>query len=58
MSKILDGVLIVNEIVGYAKTEDIKVDFEKAFDCINWALEVNGAIGFMNVLVRLLPPSS
>lgn len=40
--QILDGVLIANEIVNYAKSEDIKllifkVDFEKAFDCLNWS---------------------
>ncbi|GKB20543.1 cysteine-rich receptor-like protein kinase [Tanacetum coccineum] len=37
-----DGCLIANEIVNYAKSEDsrlmlFKVDFEKAFDSVNWA---------------------
>lgn len=39
--QILDGVLIANEIVRYAKKEKInlllfKVDFVKAFDSVNW----------------------
>ncbi|GKE26600.1 putative RNA-directed DNA polymerase, partial [Tanacetum coccineum] len=40
--QILDGCLIANEIVNYAKSEDsrlllFKVDFEKAFDSVNWS---------------------
>nr|GEY06240.1 cysteine-rich receptor-like protein kinase [Tanacetum cinerariifolium] len=39
--QILDGVLIANELVNYAKRENIKmllfkIDFEKAFDNVNW----------------------
>ncbi|GJX43860.1 putative RNA-directed DNA polymerase, partial [Tanacetum coccineum] len=39
--QILDGNLIANEIVNYAKKEKLKlllfkVDFEKAFDSVNW----------------------
>ncbi|GKB97469.1 cysteine-rich receptor-like protein kinase [Tanacetum coccineum] len=39
--QILDGIMVANEIVNYAKKEGInllllKVDFEKAFDSINW----------------------
>ncbi|GJU47055.1 putative RNA-directed DNA polymerase [Tanacetum coccineum] len=39
--KILDGCLIANEIINFAKSEKInmllfKVDFEKAFDNVNW----------------------
>ncbi|GJY88753.1 putative RNA-directed DNA polymerase [Tanacetum coccineum] len=50
--KILDGVLIANEIVSYAKKVCMKllfkVDFEKAFDCINWRflLDIMMPIGF------------
>ncbi|GJZ74574.1 reverse transcriptase domain, reverse transcriptase zinc-binding domain protein [Tanacetum coccineum] len=43
--QILDGVLIANEIVNYAKKSGMKfllfkVDFEKAFDCVNWSISV------------------
>ncbi|GKD61379.1 RNA-directed DNA polymerase, eukaryota, reverse transcriptase zinc-binding domain protein, partial [Tanacetum coccineum] len=39
--QILDGCLIANEIINFAKSEKInmllfKVDFEKAFDSVNW----------------------
>jgi hypothetical protein len=39
--QILDGCMIANEIVNFAKSEGIKmlifkVDFEKAFDSVNW----------------------
>ncbi|GKF68936.1 cysteine-rich receptor-like protein kinase, partial [Tanacetum coccineum] len=39
--QILDGCLIANEIIHMAKIEKqnlllFKVDFEKAFDCVNW----------------------
>ncbi|GJX12723.1 putative RNA-directed DNA polymerase [Tanacetum coccineum] len=39
--QILDGTLVANEIVNFAKNEGIsllhfKVDFEKAFDSVNW----------------------
>src|SRR3954467_269510 len=38
---ILDGVLVVNEIIDMAKREKrscliLKVDYEKAYDCVNW----------------------
>lgn len=37
---ILDGVLIANEVVDFKKSKKksliFKVDFEKAYDCINW----------------------
>lgn len=38
---ILDGVLIINEVVDYAKKEMkecliLKVDFEKVYDTVNW----------------------
>ncbi|XP_071695221.1 uncharacterized protein [Rutidosis leptorrhynchoides] len=50
---ILDGALIVNECVDYLKNNRkkgliFKVDFEKAFDCLNWEflLEVMKSMGF------------
>lgn len=49
--QILDGILIANEIVSYAQKEGIKlflfkVDFEKAFDSVNW--------GFLNdIMVQM-----
>ncbi|XP_071715003.1 uncharacterized protein [Rutidosis leptorrhynchoides] len=50
---ILDGALIVNETIDYLKGAKekgllFKVDFEKAFDCLNWGflLEVMTSMGF------------
>src|SRR4051812_11902411 len=39
--QLLDGVLVANEVVDYARKEDMnyllfKVDFEKAYDKMNW----------------------
>ena len=51
--QILDGVLIANEITNYAKQAGLnlllfKVDFEKAFDSVNWSflLYVMDKMGF------------
>ncbi|GJT94145.1 RNA-directed DNA polymerase, eukaryota [Tanacetum coccineum] len=53
--QILDGVLIANEIFNYAKKVGMnlllfKVDFEKAFDCVNWKflLDIMMQMGFGN----------
>lgn len=40
--QILDGVLIANEVIDRMKTSRkggvvLKVDFEKAYDCVNWS---------------------
>ncbi|KAJ9539461.1 hypothetical protein OSB04_032194 [Centaurea solstitialis] len=50
---ILDGVLVANEMVSYLKRSKrkgliFKVDFEKAYDSVNWGflLEVLGKMGF------------
>ncbi|XP_071713654.1 uncharacterized protein [Rutidosis leptorrhynchoides] len=50
---ILDGALIVNECIDFLRSSRkkgiiFKVDFEKAFDCINWEflLEVMRCMGF------------
>nr|GEV23004.1 cysteine-rich receptor-like protein kinase [Tanacetum cinerariifolium] len=52
--QILDGCLVANEIIRMAKLEDqnlliFKVDFEKAFDSVNWnfLLDVMRKIGFI-----------
>lgn len=49
---ILDGPLIINELIGWAKRTKkkalfFKIDFEKAFDSINWNF-VDSILGFMN----------
>ena len=51
--QILDGVVIANEIINYAKQAGLnlllfKVDFEKAFDSVNWSflLYVMEKMGF------------
>lgn len=49
---ILEGPLIINELIGWAKrakhkTLFFKIDFEKAFDSINWAF-VDKVLKFMN----------
>lgn len=46
---ILDGVAIINEVVDFAKKERkrcmiLKVDFERAYDSINW--------GFLDYMMR------
>ncbi|XP_071739221.1 secreted RxLR effector protein 78-like [Rutidosis leptorrhynchoides] len=50
---ILDGALIVNESIDFLKGAKekgllFKVDFEKAFDCLNWGflLDVMNSMGF------------
>ncbi|XP_071740013.1 uncharacterized protein [Rutidosis leptorrhynchoides] len=50
---LLDGALIVNESIDFLKAKKkkgilFKVDFEKAFDCLNWnfLLEVMKSMGF------------
>ncbi|GJS77092.1 putative RNA-directed DNA polymerase, eukaryota, reverse transcriptase zinc-binding domain protein [Tanacetum coccineum] len=50
---ILDGVLLVNEVVDFIKKSKnscliFKVDFEKAYDCVNWEFlyEVTSQMGF------------
>ncbi|GKD02121.1 RNA-directed DNA polymerase, eukaryota [Tanacetum coccineum] len=51
--QILDGILVANEIIRMASVEDtklliFKVDFEKAFDSVNWSflLDTMGQMGF------------
>ncbi|GJS88192.1 RNA-directed DNA polymerase, eukaryota, reverse transcriptase zinc-binding domain protein [Tanacetum coccineum] len=51
--QILDGFLVANEIVNYAMKETLKllllkVDFEKAFDSVNWSflLDIMSQMGF------------
>lgn len=49
---ILEGPLIVNELEGWVKRSKskallFKIDFEKAFDTINWNF-VDGVLGYMN----------
>lgn len=39
--KLVDGELVLNELVGFAKRKKhrcmlVKVDFEKAYDCASW----------------------
>lgn len=46
---ILDGVVVINEVVNFAKKERkecliFKVDFEKAYDTVNW--------GFLDYMMR------
>ncbi|XP_071728391.1 uncharacterized protein [Rutidosis leptorrhynchoides] len=55
---ILDGALIVNECIDFLKSKRqkgtlFKVDFEKAFDCVNWEFlfEVMKCMGYGNFRV-------
>lgn len=54
-TSILDGVLVANELLDYMKRKKqkgsiFKVDFEKAYDCINWnyLFSVMEQMGFGN----------
>ncbi|XP_071694663.1 uncharacterized protein [Rutidosis leptorrhynchoides] len=56
---ILDGALIVNESIDFLKSKKqkgilFKVDFEKAFDCLNWnfLLEVMKSAEGLNILTK------
>ncbi|XP_028085089.1 uncharacterized protein LOC114286192 [Camellia sinensis] len=56
---ILDGVLISNEIVDWSKKKKqkgmiLKLDFEKAFDSVNWEclFEMLSSFGFQNKWIR------
>lgn len=57
--QILDGALVTNEIISLAKKEKtelllLNVDFEKAFDCVNWEflLDIMKQMGFGNKWCR------
>ncbi|GJS38460.1 RNA-directed DNA polymerase, eukaryota [Tanacetum coccineum] len=59
--QILDGILIANEIVNYAKKEKLKllifkVDFEKAFDSVNWKflIDIMSQMGFSAKWCKLI----
>ena len=54
---ILDGGLIANEACDYLKKEKkkaflMKIDFEKAYDSVNWKLELYSKYAFTNGLWR------
>lgn len=57
--QLLDGVLVVNELVDYATKEGIgcflfKVDFEKAYDKVSWSFLcfMMKKMGFRDVWLR------
>ncbi|GJW28749.1 cysteine-rich receptor-like protein kinase [Tanacetum coccineum] len=59
--QILDGIQIANEIVNYAKKEKLKllifkVDFEKAFDSVNWKflIDIMSQMGFSAKWCKLI----
>ncbi|CAJ2661734.1 unnamed protein product [Trifolium pratense] len=59
LSKILDGVVVVNEIIDLARRRKdhcflMKVDFEKAYDTVNWRYleDMMRRMGFPDIWIR------